>query len=46
MLRSYNHHSSEAVQLSTHSNTMRKFFRFVYEKHGIANHDLLRKLSK
>jgi hypothetical protein len=45
-VRFYNSHSSESIQLQTAKNTIYRFFSFIYDVHGIANHELLRKLKK
>jgi hypothetical protein len=42
----YNSHCRESLQLQTAKNILYRFFRFIYDKHGIANHELLQKLKK
>jgi hypothetical protein len=46
MVRSYNHHNSKALQLSTAYNMSLRFFTFIYNEFGIANQELLHKLRK
>ncbi|MGL4598048.1 MAG: hypothetical protein ACRCYO_10985 [Bacteroidia bacterium] len=46
MVRSYNYHCNESIQLSSAYNISLRFFTFIYKQFGIANHELLNKLNR
>ncbi len=46
MVRSYNYHCNESIQLSSAYAMSLRFFTFIYKQFGIANHELLHKLNR